>query len=585
MERQDAAAADGTTATMRPLASTASPADRDAHWQSEQHHRAVVEALGEGVMVQDERGVVRLMNQSAARILGAEPADWVGNTTRDVDVRGGLVDVHGAPVPPGGRSPRRALETNTPITGTVYGMMRRGRRVWIELDAWPLVSPGAAAPYGVVTVLRDVTERRTAELALEDAHQFRRLVLQHAADGYVVVDATGQVTAANPPPDGASAGATDAAAMAALVHPDDAEVASTVFAAALATPAQPVRGEWRVRDASGEWRWLEQTVTNQLHEPAVQGVIFNYRDITDHARLRRAAEEDRERLADAQRMAHVGSFEHDLDTNEITWSEELYRIWGMPLSYRPRLADYAARIPPEDLAVVRSMVLTLEAGNGHADVAHRIIRADGAIRWVHVRCALRHDGERRRITGTTHDITELKLAEMELARQAHHDALTGLPNRLLVEDRLAHALERRTPAAPVTVMFLDVDRFKLINDGLGHAAGDQVLNELSTRLADALRPGDTLGRLGGDEFVVICEELGEAADAMGLAERVRRAVERPVAIDGREIEATVSIGVARSGPGCTVDSMLRDADAAMYRAKRRGRARVEMFDDALRGSA
>jgi diguanylate cyclase (GGDEF)-like protein len=167
---------------------------------------------------------------------------------------------------------------------------------------------------------------------------------------------------------------------------------------------------------------------------------------------------------------------------------------------------------------------------------------------------------------------------------ALHDELTGLPNRRLALDRIGQALRRRGRApGSVAVMMVDLDRFKVINDSLGHAAGDELLLALVPRLRDALRPSDTIARLGGDEFVVVCEELAGPRDAVAVAERVAATVAQPMTLVSGAHQASVSIGIAvASRAEDTAESLLRDADAAMYRAKERGRGRYEVFDEPMR---
>jgi diguanylate cyclase (GGDEF)-like protein len=170
----------------------------------------------------------------------------------------------------------------------------------------------------------------------------------------------------------------------------------------------------------------------------------------------------------------------------------------------------------------------------------------------------------------------------EAVHQATHDPLTGLPNRSLVLDRLDQALFRagRT-GARVTVLFADLDRFKVVNDSFGHSTGDGVLLTVADRLLAAVRPHDTVGRLAGDEFVVVCEDLTDNEAAL-VAERVAAAVAEPIVLDGRETVITASIGIAHAEPGTRAEDILRDSDVAMYRAKERGRARIELFDAELR---
>jgi diguanylate cyclase (GGDEF)-like protein/PAS domain S-box-containing protein len=177
-------------------------------------------------------------------------------------------------------------------------------------------------------------------------------------------------------------------------------------------------------------------------------------------------------------------------------------------------------------------------------------------------------------------------AERGLRHQALHDPLTQLPNRALLLDRLRLALARRRRDHDrwVAVLYLDVDDFKGINDSLGHAAGDAVLRALAPRLSEALRPSDTLARLGGDEYAVLCEGLEEVAESLAIAERLLDVAGRPVDVAGVTLRPTASIGIALAGPGSTIEGedLVRDAGVAMYRAKRAGRGRAELFDDAMR---
>jgi diguanylate cyclase (GGDEF)-like protein/PAS domain S-box-containing protein len=174
--------------------------------------------------------------------------------------------------------------------------------------------------------------------------------------------------------------------------------------------------------------------------------------------------------------------------------------------------------------------------------------------------------------------------EQTMRHAALHDPLTGLPNRTLALDRLAHALARRQrDGIEVAVFALDLDRFKLINDALGHAAGDEMLLALAPRLTAALRPTDTVARLGGDEFVAICPGVDAAREATGVAERLAAAINQPLVLDDGEHFFTVSIGITlATAKTDTPGSLMRDADAAMYRAKERGRGRYELFDEAMR---
>ena len=304
----------------------------------------------------------------------------------------------------------------------------------------------------------------------------------------------------------------------------------------------------------------------------------------------RAVEELRlsqERYALAVRAVNDGIWDWDIATGGVFVSPR----WNLLLG-RPQEASLEAieetmdLLHPDDRPGVEA---ALDAHmNGLTDqysADARMLHADGSWRWMLVRgLAVGPPGARTRVAGSLSDITDQRLAEQRLHHDALHDSLTGLPNRTLFIDRLQHEMRRavRDPTAGCAVLFIDIDRFKLVNDGLGHAAGDQLLAELARRVSAVLRPRDTLARLGGDEFAVLLEDVVSATMADEIARRIIADLTQAFTLEGREFFITASIGVCLTrGESAVAADLLRNADIAMYDAKGHGGGRVSFFDEGM----
>ncbi len=295
-----------------------------------------------------------------------------------------------------------------------------------------------------------------------------------------------------------------------------------------------------------------------------------------------AVERGKERLAEVQSLAHLGSWEWDVAADRVTWSEELFRIFGLePGELRATYSGYLERVHEADRQRVDGIVRDAFARRGRLSFDHRIVRPDGDVRWV--QClgdvVMGLGGEPLKLVGSAQDITERKRAEEALSHQALHDALTGLANRALFQDRLEHALARQARDGTLSaVLFIDLDDFKTVNDGLGHAEGDQLLVAVGERLAAGLRADDTAARLGGDEFAVLLEGLDQAVYAEFVAARIMESLREPFTIEGSPLAVSGSIGIAVAAPGSDSRQLLRQADVAMYRAKGEGKNRACVFE-------
>jgi diguanylate cyclase (GGDEF)-like protein/PAS domain S-box-containing protein len=309
-------------------------------------------------------------------------------------------------------------------------------------------------------------------------------------------------------------------------------------------------------------------------------------DVTLLRRLSDTLQAREEQLREAQILARMGSWELDVATATLAWSHGLPAILGFGADEPSTPADLFASVHPSDRSALHEQLSrTVEQYESGAGDFRLLV--GGAERWIQTRTRVVDDGTGHpaRIHGVCQDVTGQKLLEASLTRRALHDSLTDLPNRVLFMNRLEHAAARlqRHPDAMVAVLFVDLDRFKSINDSLGHAAGDLVVVELAQRLRGAMRLGDTVARLGGDEFAILCEDVHREDDVSVLAARLLRVVSEPAIVDGKPVVTTASIGIAMAtGAAASPDTLLREADSAMYQAKQAGRDRYEVFDHEAR---
>ena len=422
------------------------------------------------------------------------------------------------------------------------------------------------------------------------------------------------------------------------LHPDDLAMALDRFGALVGTrgPSEP----WlmRLRDAEDRWLWVEVRPDNQLDNPDVAGIVVTTRDVTEREEAMARLREESRSLETLHAMGRRLAAELDLDVllqavsdagtavtdaafgcffHRTGEGSSTFAVTGAP---RERVAGFPTRA-----AGVFSR--TFDAGQvvRVGDVERHPAFPAGAPNPLGVRsflgvpvCSSRGDllgglffghpepdvfterGERLALGIAAHaaialdnaqlyqaaqrEIAARREAEAELVHQAHHDPLTGLPNRVLLEDRLTQALAHfDRDARAVAVLLLDLDRFKVVNDSLGHAAGDHIIEAVAQRLREVVRPGDTVARLGGDEFVLVCAGLNGELDAVGVADRIASAFLAPFQLGDHRMQITASVGIAMARESSTDPAtLLRDADAVMYRAKSRGGGRWEIFDATVR---
>ena len=298
--------------------------------------------------------------------------------------------------------------------------------------------------------------------------------------------------------------------------------------------------------------------------------------------------EDAERFKRSQYFARIGTWDWRIDSDELYWSEAIYGMFGYQVGQvTPSYQLFCASVHPDDQAQVRAGELRCIATGENHDEEYRVVWPDGTQRWLRETGNVVKDAEGRavRMMGVVRDITEEKAWTRELHQLAHHDPLTGLPNRLVFEEHLAKSLERaRRNTTRVALVFIDLNGFKAINDQYGHAVGDRVLVVTGTRLNRTLRESDTLARIGGDEFVAILEDFSASRpledEARVVAEKILAALSKPIQIGNTAHYTGASLGIAvfpEHAPN--MDRLIHTADMAMYEAKRSGNNQYRLGGD------
>jgi diguanylate cyclase (GGDEF)-like protein/PAS domain S-box-containing protein len=547
---------------------------------SADHEHVLVRLLDElpdSVIVVNRQGILQWGNRTAETTFGRSIADSVGVSGLDLvhpdDMELVLLSLASVQEKQVGSPIEIRLRTTT------------GWRL-MELIGSPVtwLSDGA-----ILLTVRDLTQRRQYEIVHDRDARLRSLVQNSAAitmlvspDG-CIQSASGALTRIL----GQDPELVEGLPLGELVDEEDRTALAGAFERASrgASVAGPVKVQLSlVRHGNIGSLPFELAIVNLIDDPTVGGYVVTGHDITVQQladlRLRKALA-----LLQATLDATAeGIMVVDNDDQIVSFNQRLIEMWRVPESIlaagnRRKVTEFVSEqlASPEQYRARVEQVYRAPESESNDVLEFK----DGRV-FERVSRPQRVDGETVGRVWCFRDVTERKRLEERLSHQAFHDSLTGLPNRALFQDRLRHSASRMArTGGRLAVLFVDLDNLKAVNDSLGHAAGDGVLEAAARAISGCLRECDSVARLGGDEFGVLMEDVGDRDDALGSAERVLAALRRPMTVVGRELVVTASIGVALDEPGVTTDQLLSNADLATFAAKDLGGNRVSEFTDRM----
>ena len=549
---------------------------------AEERYRAIIDAIPDYVYVKDTRGQIELGNKAWLAARGLTLDGVLGKTVHDIydpavaqrmEERDRIVVGSGVP--------QVDYEERTLIRAAAAGAERVR---WSSTSKVPLKDANGRV-IGLVGISRDITERREAKEALQESEQQLRAVFEHADVGIAVSGLDLRYLRVND--EFCNIVGYDRAELLEMAITDvnlEQNIEATLDrrSALLSRTAVSKVREKQLLRKDGVLIWVA-VVTSLIRssDGAPRYFMSIVQDISETKRAAAALQESEEQFR--QLSAHIpqvfwiadATFHRTVYVSPAC--EQLLGLCNIDIMTNRRAL--VRSVHPDDRRRVYEHRRCAAAGT--YDETYRIVRPDGSVRWLHDRGfpVWNAEGVIYRVAGIAEDVTDRKRAEERLVELAHYDSLTKLPNRTLLFDRLQQALaQAKRNSWSMAVMFVDIDRFKYVNDSLGHMAGDQLLQLVAQRLAGCVRADDTVARLGGDEYAIVLSWLAAAEDAATVARKIVDALKGAFQLERTELFVSASIGITLfPDDGTDADALLRHADIAMYRAKELGRNNFQFY--------
>jgi diguanylate cyclase (GGDEF)-like protein/PAS domain S-box-containing protein len=554
--------------------------------QSEEKFRLLVQGVKDyAIFILDPQGLVTTWNEGAERIKGYRAEEIIGEhfsrsyTPEDVATGHPALEL------------KIAAEQGR-FEEEGWRVRSDGSRFWANVVITAMRDEtGQLRGFGKIT--RDITAHKQAQEVLRQSEEKFRLLVQEVKDYAIfMLDPEGRVVTWNEGAQrikGFRADEIVGQHFSRFYTPEAVATGHPAFELRVATDQGRFEEEgWRVHK-DGSRFWANVVITALRDEG---GHLRGFGKVTRDITARKQAESNlrllSERLSLATGVAKVGVWEWDLATDTLTWDDTMFEIYGLPSVVPMPYKKWSAAVHPDDLPDSEARLRRAIDERGGATLEFRILRTDGSLRNVSAICRVVFDEPTNvtRLIGVNTDVTErtntetaLRESEARMAKSAQHDFLTGLPNRVLLNDRVNQAIAMASRHGKrIAVLSLDLDGFKDINDTLGHAIGDKVLQSIAKRLAGCVRASDTVSRLGGDEFVVLLSEVEEMRDVAITTKKILEAVSNARWVDLYDLYVTISIGVSvYPDNGLDAETLIHNADAAMYQIKKNGRKGYQFF--------